>query len=406
MFMLKTIMVICPDLPYPPIDGSCIDIWGHILFFHNQGWQIILVVCRTPEMLKIRCEEGRLISDSDINLPLDLQLYFFKRNSRWSSAEDPQTILQVQNLIDYYRPQVVWCEYADFGPLVSALNLNEGKLWFRPHNFEVAHAYEKAFEHQPWKKWRGTSAILKTLNWVKNLIHRLSRIHTNERLMYRIADRLFFISYGDMRAMSWFYWRSVRKDWVVPFLVRDQMLVKESKTPLDVAYLGSNYKNNINMAGALTLLHEIIPAVETAMPGAFRFHLVGKNSSELQGHYSSTTVIIHDFIDDLHTFLQDIDIACLPVKLGWGCKIKMIEMLAYGIPMIGAPQTFRGIPIKTDAYYSCRTSKGYMEAFRRLLPPHNRERMGRAGREVYATWFVEGQRILQDALKIVEGMHE
>lgn len=368
-----------------------IDLWGRILFFINERWRVIIVVCQVDSP-KDRAE-------LDIDLPVDIDLHYVTRKKRWSSTEEPLTVSSVQKLVENYRPKIVWCEYAHFATIVSELDLKGGKAWFRPHNFEVAHAYEKAIEHRPWNKWCGFSAILNTLSWSKDLIRRLSRIFAVERRMYHIADRLFFISYGDMRTMSRLYWKSVNKDWVIPFLERDHISINKNKSPLDVIYLGSTYTNNINMAGALKLLHEIIPAVEAELPGVFRFNIVGKNSSELLGNYSSKTVIIHDYIEDLSTFLQDIDIACLPVNLGWGCKIKMIEMLTSGIPVIGAPQTFRGIPPKKEAYCACKTIAEYVEAFRKLYTPHSRERIGQAGRLAYITWFNEGQRILHDALK-------
>lgn len=370
--------------------GSRIDMWGHILFFREAGWQVVVAVCLTPEMLATR--------SLDVVLPLDIELHVLRLKARWSDEEEPETVGQVQSLIEQCRPSIIWCEYADFAPLSSALNLNGAKLWFRPHNFEVAHAIEKAIEPRPWRSWNGYRGMKQAFWWVKGQFHYIRKIISAERLMHRIADRLFFISYKDMSVMTKIFGGREKSDWVLPFLDRDQIPIKEEKSLLDVVFLGSDFSNNVNMAGVRSLLHEVIPAVETAMPSTFRFHIVGRGSKDLMDVEALSNTVLHDYIDDLQLFLKDMDIACLPVKLGWGCKIKMIESLACGLPLAGAPETFRGIPEVEGAYYSCRKTGDYIAAFRALRNAEERRRMSNVSRDVYTTWLEECRRNLNTAL--------
>lgn len=65
--MKNTILAISPELPYPPTKGSWVDIWGQLLFFHQEGWQIVLAVCgQPPEMAK-----------ASNDLPIDIDVHFF-----------------------------------------------------------------------------------------------------------------------------------------------------------------------------------------------------------------------------------------------------------------------------------------------------------------------------------------
>lgn len=385
----KAILLISPQFPYPPINGLKHDVWGHVTFFHNAGWQVILIVCE-PE-------------SSSTELPIDINLHFVSCccHDLWTRAKNSEILVMAQKLIDSYKPRVVWIEYAHFASLASALTLNGAKLWFRPHNFELAHEIDKTLACLSWSNWQRYSAPKKALAWAKNFLPHLWDIFTTEQLMHRIADRLFFISHSDLHFMSQLYKGSVRKDWVLSFLECDQILVKDGKTPLDIIYVGG-YDHQPNRRGACMLLNELIPAVEAAMPGAFRFHVVGRGNREHFGQYASETVIIHDFIENLSDFLQNMDIACLPLKFGWGCKIKLLEALASGLPVVGAHQTFRGVPVAQGAYYVCYTTQDYVEALKQLQDTDTRRRIALAGKAAYTAWLSQGQRILHTALKDVE----
>lgn len=389
--MEESILVVCPEIPYPADSGSRIDMWGHIQFFHRAGWRVVVAVCWTSRQAASR-------GSQDADWPAQFELRLVQRRSIWSTRENPRVTEQVQELVDRHRPQVVWCEYAHLAPLASVLNLRGAKLWFRSHNFEAAHSLEKALEQRPRRTWGGWSGLRQAWHWGRTLWRSVVQVMATERLMHRIADRIFFISYGDLRAMTWLYRGLAGRSWVIPFLEREPIPVKHDKTPLDVVYAGSNYSNNVNLAGARKLLTEIAPAVEESMPDAFRFHLVGRGGTERLGRYASRTIVVHDYVDDLRAFLQEMDVACVPVNLGWGCKLKMVEALASGLPVIGAPQTFRGIPSVPGAYYACRTGRQYVAAFRALRSEETRRRIAWKGRTAYNDWLADGERTLLRAL--------
>ncbi|MCG6137610.1 MAG: glycosyltransferase family 4 protein [Nostoc sp. LLA-1] len=394
--MSKTILVISPDLPYPPNQGNKRDIWGHINFFHSAGWRVVLIVCGWTTESDLKTFNNQV--------PLDITCHAVQREvDSWALKEHSQTISILQNLIDLYRPQVVWCEYAHFSSLVAALNVNGAKLWFRPHNFELPHLIDKTLTSRPWLTWQSYSFPKRAFSCSIGLCFNLVQRFYKEQLMYRIADRLFFISYSDLRFMSKLYKGSVSKDWVLPFVDCETIPIKEDKTPLDIIYVGIHAKGNEpTIRGSHKLINEIIPAVEATMPGAFRFHIVGWGSYEMYGKYASKTILIHDYVENLQAFMQDMDIACLPIEIGWGCKIKMVEALASGLPVVGSYQTFRGVEPLQEAYYVCRTIQDYVEALKLLQDSDIRRHTALAGKAAYKTWLDEGHRILYAALEELE----
>jgi glycosyltransferase involved in cell wall biosynthesis len=317
--------------------------------------------------------------------------------------ENREAVVELQAMVDQYRPRIVLGEYAHFSSLVSALNLHGAKVWFRSHNFEVPHMIERNLAGQPWREWQGYRAPRQALSWVRKLGREVMKRFRKERLMHRVSDRVFFISYSDQRYMSRLYGGSAGKDWVLPLVESMMVPVKTHKSVLDVVFVGIHVVGNEQTTvGARKLLDEIIPAVEQEMPGAFRFNIVGRGAREMYGNPNSKAVVIHDYIEDLADFMREMDMACLPINIGWGCKIKMIEALAAGLPVIGSPQTFRGIMPVKGAYYVCRSTRQYVHAFKLLRNADVRKRTGMTANTAYKAWAEEANRVLYSALEEIK----
>jgi hypothetical protein len=391
--MAKTVIILSPDPLYPLDWGSKRDIWGHVTFFHSEGWQVIFVECGWSK-------ESQL-SISKEEIPRDITCHFINRRvDDWSLTEHQKTISELQNIVDGCRPQIIMGEYAHFSLIVSALDLYGAKVWFRSHNFELLHMIERTLAGRPWLEWRGYRAPRKAISWVRLLtVNALKRL-CKERLMHQISDRIFFISYSDKHYMSKLYKGSAVKDWVLPFVESEAVPVKDNKIPLDVIYVGIHVEGNEQtIVGANKLINEIIPAVEAAMPGIFRFNIVGRGAHKMYGAHASEAIVIHDYIENLSAFMRDMDIACLPIDIGWGCKIKMIEGLAAGLSVVGSLQTFRGVVQTQGAYYVCRTTQDYVDAMHLLQRFEVRYRTGQIANAAYKAWMVEGYRILRLAIE-------
>lgn len=394
----KTLLMLCTDLPYPITEGTRLDIWGRLLFFHREGWEVELAICPTPKKM-----EG-IKEEKPTSWPIPFEKNFIPRRNRWSFLERPQTITKLQALVDRLKPSVIWCEYSEFATLAAKLNLENAKIWFRSHNFELAHDWDHGVGYGLRNPPNKIPSLSYSVRWILGILKRMliaPFIFAAEWQMHHIADRIFFISHGDKLTMTRLYGGTCRKDWILPFLDTSRVPVKTGKSLLDVFYLGSDYQYSIHRAGACKLLFEIIPEVEKAMPNCFRFHFIGKGSKREFGRYQAAHILIHDFVENLPELLNEMDIACFPVEIGWGCKIKMIESLASGLPILGSEATFRGVPPAPGAYEVCRSVKDYVEAFRKLRNADARRMMGEKGMKQYEIWRSQAEQTLREALKEV-----
>lgn len=369
----RTVLILCPDVPYPPINGPRLDNWGRVEFFKAAGWTPVVVVCRTAD------DPHR----DAVSIP-NVITHEVRRGVRWSLAESAETIRRVQGLIDEYAPVVVLCEGAEFAPLAAALRMGSAALWFRAQDYMLAQTYE-TIRAQGWRRQLAHAAYY---------LGKLGRIYQIERQMFRIADWVLHIGWADMIAMRRMYGDQGARDWIPPFVERDQVEVRVDKSVLDVVYVSSDYQHVMGQPAADVIAGQIAPEIEARMPGRFRFHMVG----DRQTATTSANVEWHGFIDDLAEFMQGMDIACMPVDIGWGCKLKMVEALAHGLPVIGAPQTFRGVPSIDAAAIVCKRVEKYVEALARLADPVEREMVGRAGQAAYSQWRDQGKERLIEAL--------
>ncbi|MDG2304621.1 MAG: glycosyltransferase family 4 protein [Candidatus Binatia bacterium] len=378
-----TILVVSPVLPWPALAGKHIDIAGHVAFFQSEGWRVVVVVHRE---LSSELQE-RIRTET-----LPAETHLVARSGRYVPSSD-EAVAELQSLVDDLQPDVVWCGCTDTVLLGAAVDRHRAELWCRPHNFELGQHFEKARSGFRWTAWNRWTALP---TWLPSRTGR--RIHAAEQAMFRCAGRMFFISRRDMDIMSRLYGTRDGMFWLPPSLHPARIPVKPTKQTLDVVYVANNYTSPTQLEGARRLLDDIVPSVEKSAPGRFRFHLVGSGSEKIGEEVATESVVAHGFVDDLEALLQEMDMSCIPVDIGWGLKIKMVEALASGLPVLGDPVVFQGLPDVTGAYAPCTSADDYARALLALSEPDERRRMADAGAAAYGGWQRESEGQLRSEL--------
>lgn len=106
----------------------------------------------------------------------------------------------------------------------------------------------------------------------------------------------------------------------------------EDYTSKSIFFLGSmNWQPNIEAVN--WLVNEIFPTVKAKIPQATlrlagSFMLDSFPTNELKG------VVNHGFVDDSSLFMQSHGILVLPIQSGSGVRMKMLEAMSLGIPVI------------------------------------------------------------------------
>jgi len=129
--------------------------------------------------------------------------------------------------------------------------------------------------------------------------------------------------------------------------------------PLKIGFIGSSNMVNVRtfelLANALTAHPELLES--------HKFYAAGSISN--QDFARSSSFICMGFVDDPKDFYRDMDIILNPNIGGSGLKIKSVEALAYGKPLIATYDAMIGIPTN-EYYHSFKTMDDFCNGLKNL----------------------------------------
>ncbi|WP_119169278.1 glycosyltransferase [Algihabitans albus] len=175
------------------------------------------------------------------------------------------------------------------------------------------------------------------------------------------------------------------------FSVPPYVRVRESspeQRPVDppcFLFLG-NLSYPANAYGLSRFLSETVPPLFAALPQA-RLDIVGGGASPaLQAHVASLgeRVRLRGFVDDLDGVLAGATALVAPVIYGTGVKIKVIDALARGLPIVSTPTGAEGIEVVDGREGFLRDDLAdFVEPLRRLTDPDVNRACSEAALQLY-----------------------
>lgn len=124
------------------------------------------------------------------------------------------------------------------------------------------------------------------------------------------------------------------------------------------------------------------------------FYIVGKNPSNRIKNLKSKNVIVTGKVEDVRPFCKKAGIAVIPLQVGGGMRIKILEFMAMGLPIITTSLGAEGIKYKENENILIKDSEElFFDAVRYLIDNKmERERIGKNGRvlveEIYSWQIV------------------
>lgn len=92
---------------------------------------------------------------------------------------------------------------------------------------------------------------------------------------------------------------------------------------------------------------EIWPLLKMKMPNA-TMHLIGRNPTNkfLSLAKQDPDFLVHGFVDDVRPYLKRADVYVCPIREGGGTKLKILDALAMGCPVVSHPFATVGIDVE------------------------------------------------------------
>lgn len=159
-----------------------------------------------------------------------------------------------------------------------------------------------------------------------------------------------------------------------------------------------------NVDAALFFLDEILPLIKEHEPGV-EFVVAGKNPPAVLLEAAGKGVICVGFVEDVAQFYAGVDVVVAPLRCGGGIKIKVLEALACGRPVVATSVGAEGIAAPgDDALMAADDPHAFAACVCRLLnDPELGRRLGERGRELVTRRF-SWQRVTDELGRIYAGL--
>ncbi len=158
--------------------------------------------------------------------------------------------------------------------------------------------------------------------------------------------------------------------------------IRPDPDPNAILFLGSlDWRPNLDAVGLL--LDEIFPAVRAALPTA-RLRLVGRRPppalvrkvAEIDG------VKLHADVPDIRPFLATSALMVVPLRIGGGSRLKILEAAAAGLPVVSTRVGAEGLELRSGMHYIAAEPVHMADAILRALrDPDPASAMARRSRE-------------------------
>jgi glycosyltransferase involved in cell wall biosynthesis len=117
----------------------------------------------------------------------------------------------------------------------------------------------------------------------------------------------------------------------------------------NVLFLG-NMSYEPNSDGSLYFCLKLLPLIKKQIPQC-TFFIVGKNPSEAILNLSDgENVIVTGYVDDPMPYYRRCDICVVPLRAGGGSRLKILEAMAVGRPVVSTSIGCEGLDAKNDQH--------------------------------------------------------
>ena len=263
----------------------------------------------------------------------------------------------------------VYCHFLQTLPYVTATNL---PIILDQHNVDRIYWQRKLAAHLPrWRRWMIERNLAKNIRFEEKALP----------LLHGIVS----VSEQDRRATATYAAPTVPHCLVTPngvdtehYRYRQPEITPASK--LTLGFLGS-MELALNQEAVLTLLQKIYPHVQQQLPAwEVDVLVIGRQPPPWLRAWSQSKptqrITITGEVPDILPYLHRVDLLVLPLQSGAGTKLRVVEAMAAGVPVIGTPLAWEGLDALRPGEHGLvvQQPQAFVEAICRLAHDEVRRR--------------------------------
>ncbi len=136
--------------------------------------------------------------------------------------------------------------------------------------------------------------------------------------------------------------------------------------PVSLVFVG-NFIHPPNVDAALRLMSSIFPRLQLSYPGLILYVVGDKPPPEIQ-EMASKHVIVTGQVPDVTPYLDQAALVLVPLRLGGGMRVKVLEALAAGKAVVASPRAIEGLDVTDgEQVVVAESDEEFCEAIGQLL---------------------------------------
>lgn len=354
---------------FPVVDGGCkamlqflscllaseFDIKHICLSTHKHPFELV----NYPESLQKKVSISSYSINTKIKVSEAIKHLFKSESFNISRFDSPEIHVELQSELTNGNYTHVILESLFLSPYIETIrDFSFAKIIVRTHNVE----------HKIWEQLaENTSNPLKSW-YLKRLAKDLKKqelIHLNK------VDLLATISNTDAEE---FKNLGIETPIVAIPVAMDPQENLEDYTIKSLFFLGSmNWQPNVE--AVKWLVNDIFPKIKAKIPET-TLHIAGSFMNGAFPTNKDNGIINHGFVEDSSLFMQVNGILVLPIQSGSGVRMKMLEAMSLGVPVVTTPMGAQGINDMNTVCIAQSTEEFVEKTIKLLDSPEERAILG------------------------------
>ena len=362
----KRIVYISQEYPYPPNGGGTIKTLNTLVTLASHYKVYAVFLCsREPsaealKFLKRKGIQSSIVIESKIadsvkkHITAMIFEYLHLKPHYHYQYKSREMKRVVGGVIDKIKPTVIHIDHLNISQYLPNKK-NDGQTWILEHHNIETHVYLTRLQHA------------RTIGQFVFLLIETIVTYMYESMSLRRFDHIFCISQRDCRrAASWFGINNVSMQSVV-YSAPMRRSRKNPRSP-SIVFVG-NTRWPPNEDALVWYFQSIHPQIIKKNPHVL-FHLVGHPNTRVlrTAARSDSNYYIHGFQKSTKLFLESSAASILPIRSGGGVRLKALEAMSSGVPIVGTRRSMEGIAVSGGhEYLNAETPIEFANAIHRLI---------------------------------------
>lgn len=282
--------------------------------------------------------------------PKNFSLFFTKFIPYWFTPwYSPKLISKIGDMTIQKHYDIIQVEFSQLLYLTKYLPKNTKKI-FTAHDISSISFYRRISEGKP-------SVLKKLIRYFFFL-----QIYFYEKKYLPKYDTIISVSQKDQQTLK----KYLPNKNIISLENGIEKINFLKKTPskiIKLGYIGS-FEHTPNLNAVKYFFDKIAPLLEKQNI-SYEFYLAGKNDPQFIKE-NFPKIINLGQIKETIDFYQKIDCLITPIFSGSGSRIKILESLSFGIPVISSPIGAEGININSDYLQVTKTPFEYIKSIQKI----------------------------------------